>query len=355
MRGTDRPTLLYITPVTPAETGNGLAMRAANVLRVLVRHYQITVLILPIYPSGPSGDLPKWVRKQTKRIVRSVPDVRNQRFDIVHLFRLVTLDIAEQELIPANIWQWHIDLDDVESRLPGSTTADIERRVLENWDRVYVCSEDDRTYLDEQVPGHRAEIVVLPNAVAVPETVVPPPNGMPRHLLMTGTLGYQPNAEGAIWFCREVLPIIREATPVPVEVSLVGPGAPQEVLDLHYLPEVRHIGPVPEMAPWYRRADIVLAPILVGGGTRIKVLEALAFGRPVVSTRTGAQGLDLADGHDLLLADRPQPFAQCCLELIRNPAVGHRIATQGRETVARQYGHQAVVDGFTPAVLHQSR
>lgn len=357
MRGTDRPSLLYITPVTPADAGNGLAMRSANVLRALVQHYDVTVLILPIYPSGPSGKLPNWLKKSTTKIHRapSAAPLRNKRFDVVHLFRMATLPYVEDTFTPENVGAWHIDLDDVESQLGNRSTAGIERRLLETWDRVYVCSEADRSYLTGMTPTHRAEVVVLPNSVALPRNTTPLPGGNPRQLLMAGTMSYRPNAEGAIWFCREVLPIIREQTPVPVSISLVGTGPPADVRELGYIPEVRHIGPVPVMDPWYDRADIVIAPILEGGGTRIKILEALAYRRPVVSTTVGAKGLDLRNGHELLIADRPQPFAQHCLRLIREPQIGQQIAAQGRDVVEALYSHEQVAANFIPSTRMQPR
>lgn len=352
MRGTNRPTLLYITPVQPADAGNGLAMRAANVLRALVLHYDVTVLILPIYPSGPSGRLPGWLKRDTRQILRkpSVTAVRTKRFDVVHLFRMATLPFVEEMFNSGNVGAWHIDLDDIESQLAGSTSAGIERWLLETWDRVYACSDADRNLLISLVPEHRAEVVVLPNSIAVPQSATPLPTSIPRQLLMAGTMSYRPNADGAIWFCREVLPIIREQTPIPISIALVGTGPPQDVQELGYIPEVRHVGPVPAMGPWYEQADIVLAPILEGGGTRIKILEALAHCRPVVSTTIGAHGLALTNGRDLLIADRPQPFAQHCLRLIQHPQVGRQIAAQGREAVAARYSHEQIAAKFIPAV-----
>lgn len=376
--------LLYVTPVIPADGGNGLAMRAAHVLKILCRHYRVSLLVVPRYASGAAGgELPRWVAEQCEDVRWAQPPVPSSAldagdplqmlawkeeagraypddaFDIIHVFRLAAFDFAEPYLsrLKDRAVEWHLDLDDVESRTferiqklggvtpdqPASLTA-AERQILREWDRVYVCSEVDREHLKAELPEHRAEIVVLPNAVAAPEQVEPAPRTSPITLLFVGTFGYLPNADAAVWFCREVLPVIREMTPLPVRLLLVGTGSSEDVRRLRYIPEVELIGPVPKIEQWYRQADIVVVPLRAGGGTRIKILEALAHRRPVVSTSIGAEGLDLMDEREILIADRPHHFARQCLRLVGDGHLAQRLAEQGRTRILRDYTPDAVLE-----------
>lgn len=390
---TTRQRMLYITPVMPAEFGNGLAMRAANVLRCFVERYDVSLLIVGVYPAGIATTLPSWVTTSCRDVRWAVappssvqPDGNRiiddawcrvagdaylgQRFDIIHVFRLVTLPFAMPYRIAPSTADaaWHIDFDDVESRSmarlerlraagSGANAASagdphisaLEASVLQTWDRVYVCSGEDREWLRAQLPDARAQILVLPNMIAIPERQTPPPRRPPLTLMLLGNFGYEPNVDAAIWFCRVILPTIREQSPLPLRLRLVGTGAPESVRSLRHIPDVEYVGAVEQLDPWYRETDIVVVPLRSGGGTRIKVLEALAYTRPVVSTTIGAEGLGLVDGVHLLLADRAHHFAQQCLRVISDIALADRLARDGHNLVAANYTVGAVVDRFAVA------
>ena len=282
-------------------------------------------------------------------------------FDVIHIFRMFTLKYAQRYLDsatnqPATL---QLDLDDVESRTQQrlarlysrhrldaeraeaehlATRAEVtERQLLNSWDRIFVCSAEDMADLDARFPTHRAEIVVLPNRVLLPLEPPPPPRGTPLTLLCVGTLSYFPNADGVIWFCREVLPVIRELSAVQLRLLVVGTGATDEVRDLAHIPEVEIVGEVEGVDEWYQRADLVIVPLRAGGGTRIKLLEALAHQRPVVSTSIAAEGLAVIDGTHLLIGDRPAVFARHCLRLLQDEILANQLAANGRELVEERY------------------
>lgn len=370
----------------PADGGNGLAMRAATVLQMLLRDFRVSLLIVPLYSPGPAHELPNWVRVRCEN-VRWVPEpglnggagnaVSQDRlaawidaaarayprdaFDGIHVFRTATLPFVERYLHPVadRAVQWHLDMDDVESRVQqrlarlyqrhglateqfgaerrAEESARKEDELLRTWDRVYVCSEQDRDYLLRQVNRHRAEIMVLPNAVRLPDNSPPAPRSGYPTILYLGTFGYFPNVDAAFWLCREILPVIREQAARPVRLLLVGSGAPPEVRALDHIPEVEVVGEVPDVAPWYAQSNLVVVPLRAGGGTRIKILEALAYRRPVVSTSIGTEGLDLADDEHLLVADRAQHFGQQCLRLLGDAGLAARLAEAGRRRVVQRY------------------
>ena len=389
-----RPRLLFISPVEPKDAGNGLAMRAANMLRMLVDTHRVSLLIATLYGSGASKEIPGWVFDRCEHVrwarqpARNGPAVAAQndvllrqqawidearrsywgeRFDVIYLFRLSTLSFAAPYLTEARhaTAEWHLDLDDVESRtsrrlaalfassdrhdeaarsVQAAQMADsFERRTLRTWDRVYVCSEQDKRYLEGRVPERRAEIVAIPNRVRLPTQPPAPPHRKPFTILYVGTLDYFPNQDGAIWFCRSVIPAIRESSSSQFRLLIVGTGASSSVRELGLIPEVEVVGEVPSIDEWYERADMVVVPIRAGGGTRIKLLEALAFERPVVATRMAAEGLDVIDREHLLLADRPIPFARCCLELMNDPQLAGQISRNGRRLIEARYALDATV------------
>ena len=395
-----RPSLLFISPVEPKDAGNGLAMRAANLLRSLVETHRVSLLIVPLYGTGASRTLPHWVSERCERVRWArrpstgsaaaltadsegllqeawIDEAKRcywgEHFDVIHVFRLSSINFASPYLdIASNTTaQWHLDIDDVESQsgqrlatlfanrqraeqanraAHNAQVADkLEQHILQTWDRVYVCSDRDKRYLEQRAPQRRAEVVAVPNRVSLPINPASPPRRPPFTILYVGTLGYFPNADGAMWFCEQVIPAMRELSSARFRLLIVGTGAPPAVRSLALLPDVEVIGEVPVIDEWYERADIVVVPIRAGGGTRIKLLEAFAFRRPVVATHLAAEGLDVMDGEHLLLANRPIPFARACLSLMSDPALSERLARNGRALVEARYGLEPVLEVSAPA------
>ena len=193
----------------------------------------------------------------------------------------------------------------------------MELAYLPLFDRTYVCSEIDR---QKVIRDHgRAPVSVLPNAVSIPTTSQTRSGASVLTVLFVGTLGYYPNEDAVLHFCARVLPLILKGCSQPLQLVLVGSEPPEAVLALNAHPGIRVVGWVRDPAEWYARADLAVVPLRAGGGTRIKILEAFSHRVPVVSTRIGAEGLDVSPGRHLLLADRPGTFARRCQQIIENP------------------------------------
>jgi glycosyltransferase involved in cell wall biosynthesis len=358
-----KPTLLYVTPTVPATTGSGLVMRAAAVLRALSRHYRVTLLIVPLYRDR-DDPVPEAVRACCERIVRlgTGPQLSpTERFDVVHVFRLAALSAAAPWLARAGARC--LDLDDVESvsrrqiaslhaRAGNAEAAQREETAAERarpaedealatFDRVYVCSEGDRELLLARKP-RRAEVVVLPNTLPLPVISLPPPPAAPPTLLFVGLLGYAPNADALRWFCAEILPRIREWSGWPVRLRIVGRGAGREVRKLAARPGVELIGEAPEVAPYYQAAHAAIVPLRAGGGTRIKVLEAFALRRPVVTTTIGIAGIAAEPGRHALVNDDAGEFAMDCLCLLADPALATRLTDEAFALFRRSYTADAL-------------
>ena len=217
----------------------------------------------------------------------------------------------------------------------------LHRRWLGRYARLVAVSEPDRREL-ERLPG-APPVEVVPNGVASDELRALPPSVEPATLLFTGTLSHPPNSAGIRWLADEVWPRILSALP-EAKLLVVGRDPPEGVLGLGARQGIEVVGPVPEMAPYFARASAVVVPLLSGGGTRLKILEALACERAVVSTRVGCEGLDLEDGKELLMADGAERFAAAVLRVLEDAPLRERLATAGREQAQRRYDWRVLGD-----------
>jgi len=198
-----------------------------------------------------------------------------------------------------------------QSTLNARRWRSLETSVARAVDRVVVCSQLDATRLGEP------NATVIPNGYDAPDDPVGRDEvGTPPTLLMQGSLKYGPNADAARWLVGKILPRIRAEIP-DVRVRLVG-DPDGGVIKLHDPPRVTVTGRVPSMVPELAQADLVVVPIRYGSGTRIKILESFAHRIPVVSTVVGAEGLDVEDGRQLLLAEDAASFAKACVRGLKD-------------------------------------
>lgn len=195
------------------------------------------------------------------------------------------------------------------------------------------------------------EVELAPNGAATDaHAAIEPGGGEPGELLFCGTLSYPPNADAVRWLAREVLPRIRRDEP-GARLTVVGRGAPPDLEALAAAdPAITLLGWVDDLAPRFAAAAVALAPLRSGGGTRLKVIEALAAGRAMVATTIGAEGLDLEDGVHLRLADDADMIAAATVELLRDPDARRRLGAAGRERVRERYDWTAIADAFAAGV-----
>jgi len=241
------------------------------------------------------------------------------------------------------------------ARIDARIISAAERYIARSWDGCSVCTEDDVASL--AATGTAAALAKVPNVVERQRLAPRPPDGEFR-VLFVGNLGFAPNSDGLGRFIDEAWPRVVRSTP-SARLVIVGLHPPAW---LHALAKERgyelHAN-VPSLAPFYAGADAVIAPILFGSGTRIKILEAMAYGRPVVSTSLGAEGLDLVDGRDVLLADDMPRFADAVSLLASDRAHAHAIADAAHQLQQRCYTPQkmqaAVADWLERSRTHAER
>lgn len=241
-----------------------------------------------------------------------------------------------------------VDLDDLEDHKAlarvragvGTALGGIVARVnARRWARAQrqvaarvptvVCSEVDRLRIGGR--GH-----VIPNGFPAPARPVGRERPSdPPVVVFHGNLIRSPNADGAAFLVREVLPLLRRRIP-GVRVRLAG-RAGEAVRRLAAPPEVTVTGEVPDMAQELSLADVAVCTVRYGGGTRIKILECLAHRLPVVSTTVGSEGLDVTSGDHLMIADRPETIADAVARLVEDLGVRERLMTEGRRLFDERY------------------
>jgi glycosyltransferase involved in cell wall biosynthesis len=170
-----------------------------------------------------------------------------------------------------------------------------------------------------------------------------------RNLVFTGSMDWLPNEDAMLFFCREVLPLIR-AEESGVTLTIVGRTPTPAVKRLAEDPAVTVTGRVDDVRPYMKDAAVYIVPLRIGGGTRLKIFEAMSMAKAVVSTTVGAEGLPVTSGANAVLADQPQAFAREVVRLLRDVGCRHQIEAAARALVLEHYDWSAVAGSLEQAL-----
>jgi polysaccharide biosynthesis protein PslH len=214
--------------------------------------------------------------------------------------------------------------------------AAFERAACARCDHVVTVSQADRERLSRLVPQAPASVVI--NGVDTNYFTPAAPSWASPTLVFTGAMDWLPNVEGIIFFMKEILPLIRKEVP-KTTLCIVGRKPVARLLKIAARERgVVVTGTVPDVRPWLAKASVVVVPLWIGGGTRLKILEAMAMGRAVVSTTIGAEGLDLEPERDIFIANEPTTFARRVVDLLKHPELAARMGRLASARVTETYG-----------------
>ena len=248
--------------------------------------------------------------------------------------------------VEAEIWRRHAETETNRFRKRLYETQwrrmlRFEGATVARFDRVLAVSEVDRETL-HRLYGDRldAPVSVVPTGVDTDYFAPAPNESNSKRVVFTGSMDWLPNADAVQFFCREILPIVREAEP-DVTFTIVGRSPTPSVRRLAEDRGVEVTGRVEDVRPYLAKSTVYVVPLRIGGGTRLKIFEAMAAGRAVVSTSIGAEGLPVEHGRHLLLADDPGSFAGSVLALLRDAGTRVKLAREARALVTEHYDWSA--------------
>ncbi|MFB3880119.1 MAG: glycosyltransferase family 4 protein [Armatimonadota bacterium] len=234
------------------------------------------------------------------------------------------------------------------SALHAAKLEAFERAAFERASAIVVVSGSDAETIAGW--GCRRPVYVVPNGADT--RLFSPTGGRERgaHLVFVGSLDAMVNQDAVSWFAREIWPILRSANR-GISFAAVGRRPPLSLRRIGLEAEIAVVGDPPDIRPFMEEAAVCVVPLRIGGGTRLKILEAWAMGKTVVSTRVGAEGIDAIPGQDIVLADQPGDFAHAVLELLANPRRRRELGTSAREKAVRQYDWEAIAPALADAWL----
>ena len=273
------------------------------------------------------------------------------KFDIVHADQLNMAQYAERvsgvgKILDAHNALWLLYKRLWETMSPGPKKwllgrdwrllKQYEGEICRHFEGLLTVSEEDKVALQEAA-GDSLEATVIPIAVDADEIVPVSRSAGADHILHIGTMFWPPNIDGILWFLREIFPLIQARQP-KIIFDVVGAKPPPEITAYgSNRSGVNVAGYVVDPTPYYEATGVMVVPLRAGGGMRVKILNALAQGLPIVSTTLGCEGIAVEAGRHLLIADTPEAFAQATIRLLEDKMLASELGNNGRQLVQSTY------------------
>lgn len=388
---------------------NGGAQRYFNVLHQLARHFDVTAIIhqdkksflqckqefppiasVEIYSTEDlivrdifnlfPGKLQRalrsrWYQRELIRpadgsLIRYYPILKQllkeQRFDAIILENNATLNavniirrydkqvkiIYNAHNVETNLVKAALGRKEISSKLVMKY-QDFESQLYKKVDAVFTCSNDDKKIFEE-MNDHKLKVEVIPNGVNVPSKKYADAvnEQIPQFLIFCGSLWSIPNAEGLHWFCNKIWPQITKEYP-HLKLLVVGSGELPVKYSINQTENIEFTGAVNDVKEFYNKATISIVPLLTGSGTRLKILEAMGMGVPVVSSSKGAEGINSANGFDILIADNEELFAKQVIELLKNKEQRLAIQKNALKLVSENYDWNIIGDSMSDFITNK--
>jgi glycosyltransferase involved in cell wall biosynthesis len=309
---------------------------------------------VPMLAAGmPAAAIPYLSRGARRRFAELVADARPDTVQIEHSFLAPLVDAADTPAGGRVLSLHNVAAEQYRSiarsaRGAGGAVgavkqrlaARLERSYLPRFDAVVVVSDAEREAVMRLDPA--ATVTVVENGVDT-RRLRPLPRPPRQSVLFVGNLDYAPNEAAARWICEEIAPALRRLTPA-AEVRVVGPGGSGRLRRFAARAGVEMAGPAADVVPHYKWSSVCVAPLRAGGGTRLKVLEAMALGRPVVSTPLGAAGLELEPERNVLLAEDAEGLARQVARALADRELWQRLSAEARARVESRYDWDSLGD-----------
>jgi glycosyltransferase involved in cell wall biosynthesis len=267
-------------------------------------------------------------------------------FEVIPLLGGNTPLILDQHGVEVDfLREVHSSLGQSTGRLEAARVYSLERLAVMAASTVLCCSEHDRSRMNSLYAGPPSKYALVENGVDDEFfEFVSPFNYSSPTVLYLGAFSHSPNLYAMDWILKQVAPRVRRTVP-NVKFVFVGSGTAPRVDGPMIIQDAA------DVRPYIRGADVALATVFHGSGSRLKILEYLACGVPVVATTKGMEGLNLRPGEDLLVANEPEPVATCITELITNKSLANRLASNGQRKTRSHYTWRAIISKAVPIYL----
>lgn len=394
--------LLVVYPYIPWPLNRGAYHRAFHLLRGLARNHEIDLLALAENGEGMEFkevfqefchrveflpfQHPAWEKLIPNRLFNPLPStiahwtlpvlregirnlVNGTRYDAVHVEDIVVAQdfLKEHKSLPLVVDRTRVDLQ-YQLMEHKRLNFSLKNRILnyENYSKLWLyekavarrsalqvlCGPDDedfvRSYISRTVP-----VKVIPNGVDLdyfrPESSDGPREKVPT-VIFCGAMDYNPNVDALRWYFGEMHEALRARIP-ELQVMIVGKDPVAEVQAYGRRPGVVVTGGVPDVRPFYKRAWLQIVPLRIGGGTRLKIVESLGIGTPVISTTIGAQGLFLKHNEEILLADTAETFIAEAARALQDQQLRTRLAERGLSTARERLSWKQLGQQLSDAYL----
>lgn len=326
--------------------------RAIHVVPQRVYNPASARAVLSLVSPTPRSIMDTYVPEMAERIRR---ELAQRRYDLVIASQQATAGYAAAFAGVPSIFE-EVELGVFETRraqatshlarLRGALTIvklqHYLRRLLPAFSACTVVSRAEHNLVTQLIPKYEA-VEVVPNCVDLTRYAGHASPALPETLIYTGAFTYKPNYDAMTWFVGNVLPQVRARVP-DAQLTITGDHAH---LPLPAANNVTVTGLVDDIRPLVARSTVALAPLREGGGTRLKILEAMALGTPVVATSKGAEGLDVENGRHLLIADSAEDFAAAVVRVLTEPGLRAALAAEAYRLVADKYNWQTILPRFT--------
>lgn len=386
--------------LVPADTGGKI--RSYNILRHLARKHAVTffsfhsanaqdqhsdlaeifdrVICIPLNLPEPKSvhelseyflrafagqpyNIAKYCRPEVRTELRQL--LQRESFDVIICDFLIAAGAIPWECpvrtilfthnVESMIWQRHYHV----TRNPlwkavawreWRTMQAAERKYLQLAHHVLTVSEEDRRFFSRYVDD--SKLTVIPTGVDTEYFQPASRTEKANSIVFTGSMDWLPNEDGIVYFIREILPLIRQQVP-DVSLSVVGRNPSRQLKELTAgESNIQLTGWVSDVRPFVASGAVCIVPLRIGGGTRLKIFEAMAMAKAVVSTTIGAEGLPIEPGRHLLIADDPAAFARSVINLLSDAERRNQLGLAGRRLVEEQYGWSQVTVRFADVLTH---
>ena len=393
-----RPKILFLAHLLPWPLEGGGQIKSYHTLRLLSERYDITLLALIRRPeeqenvsylepfcvggiqcfllrrtllSNPIHALRSLLTRKSFIVTRDYlfefgrvgwDEALRLVYDIIHIDHLQMAQFVDFEFSSYTDTKTILDQHNVEHRIPKRLAEtpgtnpllrwyanqewqklrDFELDAMRGVDKTLTVSDDDKNAFLQLAPDLTGKIETVPIGVDTDYFAVAERKPDANALLSIGTMYWPPNVDAMQWFVSEVLPLIRQTKP-DTRLLVVGAKPTPEIIGLGERdPNIVVTGTVPDVRPYASECGVFIVPLRSGSGMRVKILNALSMGLPVVSTTVGAEGIAVTHGKDILLADTPQAFADAVLSILRDRELGNYLGRNGRELMEQNYSWSAV-------------